>query len=59
LGNEFLVSPGIRLGKTIKEKRGGIWNAYAEYRTNVVNKDWPGAVASDIIRISVAYTFGR
>ena len=26
---EFLVPLGIRLGKTIKDKRGGTWNAYA------------------------------
>jgi len=57
--NEWLVPLGIRLGKTIKDKRGGIWNAYAEYRTNVVYKDWPGSAASDIIRISASYTFAR
>ena len=57
--NEWLVPLGFRLGKTIKDKRGGIWNAYAEYRTNVVYKDWPGAAASDIVRISASYTFAR
>jgi hypothetical protein len=57
--NEWLVPLGFRLGKTIKDRRGGIWNAYAEYRTNVVYKDWPGAAASDIIRISASYTFAR
>ena len=57
--NEWLVPLGIRLGKTIKDRRGGIWNAYAEYRTNVVYKDWPGAAASDIVRISASYTFAR
>jgi len=57
--NEWLVPLGIRLVKTIKYKRGGIWNAYAEYRTNVVYKDWPGSAASDIIRISASYTFAR
>lgn len=57
--NEWLVPLGLRLGKTIKDRRGGIWNAYAEYRTNVVYKDWPGAAASDIIRISASYTFAR
>jgi len=56
---EWLVPLGIRLGKTIKDRRGGTWNAYAEYRTNVVYKDWPGAAASDIIRISASYTFAR
>jgi hypothetical protein len=57
--NEFLVPLGIRLGKTIKDRKGGIWNAYAEYRTNIVYKDWPGAAASDIVRISASYTFAR
>jgi len=57
--NEWLVPLGIRLGKTIKDRRGGIWNAYAEYRTNVVYKDWPGAAASDIVRISASYTFAN
>jgi hypothetical protein len=57
--NEYLVPMGFRLGKTIKDKQGGTWNAYAEYRTNIVYKDWPGAAASDIIRISASYTFGR
>ncbi len=56
---EFLVPLGFRLGKTIKDKKGGIWNMYGEYRTNVVYKDWPGAAASDIIRISASYTFAR
>ncbi|WP_415406850.1 hypothetical protein ACLHDG_13965 [Sulfurovum sp. CS9] len=56
---EFLVPLGIRLGKTIPDDKGGIWNAYAEYRTNVVYKDWQGAAASDIIRINVSYTFGN
>ena len=57
--NEWLVPLGFRLSKTIKDRRGGIWNAYAEYRTNVVYKDWPGAAASDIVRISASYTFAR
>jgi hypothetical protein len=56
---EFLVPLGIRLGKTFQDKRGGTWNAYAEYRTNVVYKDWKGAAANDIFRISASYTFGR
>jgi len=56
--NEWLVPLGLRLGKTIKDKRGGTWNMYGEYRTNVVYKDWPGSAASDIIRISASYTFG-
>jgi len=56
---EFLVPLGIRLGKTIPDDKGGIWNAYAEYRTNVVYKDWQGAAASDIIRVNVSYTFGN
>ena len=56
---EWLVPLGFRLGRTIKDRRGGIWNAYAEYRTNVVYKDWQGAAASDIIRISASYTFAN
>ena len=56
---EFLVPLGFRLGKTFGDKQGGTWNAYAEYRTNVVYKDWPGSAASDIIRISASYTFGN
>ena len=56
---EWLVPLGLRLGKTIKDKRGGTWNTYGEYRTNVVYKDWPGSAASDIIRISASYTFAN
>jgi hypothetical protein len=56
---EWLVPLGFRLGKTIKDKRGGTWNAYAEYRTNVIYKDWNGAAASDMVRISASYTFAN
>ncbi len=56
---EFLVPMGFRLGKTIKDKKGGTWNMYGEYRTHIVYKDWNGAVASDIIRISASYTFAN
>jgi len=55
--NEWLVPLGIRLGKTIKDRKGGTWNMYGEYRTNVVYKDWPGAAAKNIFRISASYTF--
>ena len=57
--NEWLVPLGIRLGKTIKDRKGGTWNVYGEYRTNVVYKDWPGAAAKNIIRISASYTFSN
>ena len=56
--NEWLIPLGFRLGKTFGDKRGGTWNMYGEYRTNIVWKDWPGSAASDIIRISASYTFG-
>ncbi len=56
--HEFLVPIGIRFGKTIPTDT-GIWNAYAEYRTNIVYKDWDGAAASDIIRINLSYTFTK
>ena len=57
--NEWLVPLGIRLGKTIKDRRGGTWNVYGEYRTNVVYKDWPGAAAKNILRVSASYTFSN
>ena len=57
--NEWLVPLGIRLGKTIGDKKGGTWNMYGEYRTNVVYKDWPGSAAKNIIRISASYTFSN
>ena len=57
--NEWLVPLGIRLGKTIKDRKGGTWNMYGEYRTNVVYKDWPGAAAKNIFRISASYTFSN
>ena len=57
--NKWLIPLGFRLGRTFKDKHGGIWNAYAEYRTNVVYKDWQGAAAKNIIRISASYTFGN
>jgi len=57
--NEFLIPMGFRLGKTFGDKRGGTWNMYGEYRTNIVYKDWPGSAASDIIRISASYTFSN
>jgi hypothetical protein len=56
---EWLVPLGIRLGKTIKDKRGGTWNMYGEYRTNVVYKDWQGSAAKNIFRISASYTFSN
>ena len=55
--HKWIIPMGIRLGRTFKDSRDGIWNAYAEYRTNVVYKDWQGAAASNIIRISASYTF--
>ncbi len=55
---EFLVPLGLRLGKTIPDDKGGIWNVYGEYRTNVY-KNWKGAAAKDIIRINCSYTFGN
>lgn len=55
--NEWLVPLGIRLGKTIKDRKGNTWNVHGEYRTNVVYKDWPGAAAKNIFRISASYTF--
>jgi len=57
--NKWLVPLGIRLGKTIKDRKGGTWNMYGEYRTNVVYKNWPGAAAKNIIRISASYTFAN
>ena len=57
--NEWLVPMGFRLGRTFKDNKGGTWNAYGEYRTNIVYKDWPGSAASDIIRVSASYTFGN
>jgi hypothetical protein len=54
---QWLIPMGFRLGKTLKDNRGGTWNMYGEYRTNIVYKDWKGAAASDIIRISASYTF--
>ena len=56
---EWLVPLGIRLGKTIKDRKGGTWNMYGEYRTNVVYKDWPGSAAKNIFRISASYTFSN
>lgn len=56
---EWLVPMGIRLGKTIKDKRNNTWNVYGEYRTNVVYKDWPGSAAESIYRISASYTFSN
>ena len=55
----FLVPLGIRLGKTIGDDKGGTWNVYGEYRTNILYKNWKGAAAKDIIRINASYTFGN
>lgn len=57
--NEWLVPLGIRLGKTIKDRKGNTWNLHGEYRTNVVYKDWPGSAAKNIFRISASYTFSN
>jgi hypothetical protein len=54
---KWLIPMGLRLGRTFKDKKNGIWNMYGEYRTNIVYKDWQGAAASDIIRVSASYTF--
>ncbi len=55
--NKFLVPLGFRLGRTFRDKKGGTWNMYGEYRTHIVYKNWQGAVASNIIRVSASYTF--
>lgn len=55
----FLVPLGFRLGKTIGDDKGGTWNVYGEYRTNILYKNWKGAAAKDIIRINASYTFGN
>ncbi len=56
---DFLVPLGLRLGKTIEDDKGGVWNIYGEYRTNILYKNWKGAAAKDIIRINASYTFGN
>ena len=32
---------------------------YGEYRTNVIYKNWQGAAAKNIVRISASYTFSN
>jgi hypothetical protein len=46
---------GIRVGKVfVKEK--GSWNAYFEYQTSLIYKDWLGSAVKNSYRFNVTYT---
>jgi hypothetical protein len=51
----WLVPLGLRIGKLFVGEK-STWNAYLEYRTNLIYKDWAGSVARDIWRINLSYT---
>jgi hypothetical protein len=46
---------GIRIGKVfVKEK--GSWNAYFEYQTSLIYKDWLGSAVKNSYRFNITYT---
>ena len=46
---------GIRVGKVfVKEK--GSWNAYFEYQTSLIYKDWLGSAVKNSYRFNITYT---
>jgi hypothetical protein len=52
--NAWFVPFGVRLGKAfIGEK--STWNAYVEYSTSLIYKDWPGPAADHAFRVNVQY----
>jgi hypothetical protein len=53
--NQFYLPIGVRFGKVfVKEK--GSWNAYFEYQTSLIYKDWLGSAVKNSYRFNVTYT---
>jgi hypothetical protein len=52
---KWLIPIGIRVGKLFIGDK-DTWNVYAEYRTSVVYKDWPGSAPKNSVRVNVSYT---
>ena len=46
---------GIRLGKVFVKKKGS-WNAYFEYQTSLIYKDWLGSAVKNSYRFNITYT---
>ena len=46
---------GVRLGKVWAASKGS-WNAYVEWQTSLVYKDWPGAAKDNSIRFNLTKT---
>lgn len=52
---QWLIPVGIRFGKLFIGER-ATWNAYLEYRTSVLYKDWLGSALQNALRFNVSYT---
>lgn len=51
----FYLPIGARIGKVwVLEKAS--WNAYVEYRTSAIYKDWEGAAVKNSYRLNLSYT---
>ena len=52
---KFYLPIGIRFGKVwVREK--GSWNAYFEYQTSLIYKDWLGSAVKNSYRFNITYT---
>jgi len=52
---KWLIPVGFRVGKLFIGGK-DTWNVYAEYRTSVVYKNWPGSAPKNSLRVNVSYT---
>ena len=51
----FYLPIGARFGKVWVMEKGSI-NAYVEYRTSLIYKDWPGPAVKNSFRVNFTYT---
>ena len=52
---KFYLPIALRVGNVIINKSGSTWNFYAEYRTSLVYKSYPGPAVKHSIRVNVSY----
>ena len=53
--NGFYLPVGARFGKVWVMPKGS-WNAYVEYKTSAVYKDWEGSAVQNSFRVNLTYT---
>ena len=51
----FYLPIGVRVGKVFVKPKGS-WNAYFEYQTSLIYKDWPGSAVENSYRLNLTYT---